>query len=376
MGQSLQLFDQFERTDHRQARRSEPDFEFLNRSAWPACANIREVLERWFAAYPAGHKRDLHARFRKGDHNYAAAYFELYLYQVLSRLGLSPEVHPSPETSTRHPDFAIYGARASRCYVEANVVLKPRWDSEDPLENELLNVIDAVAEVQPTQVGVAVTTKGTLRNSHKQKPLQRQIREWLDSIDPMGLSPTDFENNPRLCISRDDWVAELVAFGPLTHPSRRLIHIGPTKGGISNEGPLLAETLNTKVKRYGTLDYPLILAINTNDVFTSGQEEHEALLGTRGGIWRTDSVDRHPRLHGVLFVRGLFPSNMHNVVSRLYLNPNTQACIPQELLTLSSMRQCNGKWHLTKGKSLGEILELPEDWPGEVTASKWHRPSQ
>ena len=376
MGQSLRLFDQFERTDHRHAYRSEPAFMFMNRSAWPAYANIREVLERWFAGYPASHKGDLHARFRNGDPNHVAAYFELYLHQVMSRLGLSPEVHPDPEIGKGRPDFAIAGAKGSRCYLEANVVCKPRWDSDDPLENELLDAIDAVAEPQPIQIGVAVSTKGTLRSSHGKKPLQREVREWLDSVDPIRLSRTNFDHNPRLCLRRDDWVAELVAFGPLSRSSRRLIQMGPTKAGFSDAGPLLAENLKKKVKRYGTLDRALILAINTNDVFTSGQDEHEALLRTQVGIWRTGSVGRRQRLHGVLFFRGLSPSNMHNVVSHLYVNPNTQADIPEELLKLSSMRQRNGKWHLKKGMNIGEILELPEDWPGEVTASKWYRPSQ
>ena len=376
MGQSLRLFDQFVRTNHRHAYRSEPDYEFVNRSAWPAYENIRKVLERWFAGYPTSHKDDLRARFRKGDHNHAAAYFELYLHQVMSRLGLSPEVHPDPEIGKGRPDFAIAGAKGSKCYLEANVVFKPRWDSDDPLENELLDAIDAVAEPHPIQIGVAVSTKGTLQRSHQRDPLQREVREWLDSIDPIGLSPANFDRIPRLCIRRDDWVAELVAFGPLSRSSRRLIQMGPTKAGFSDAGPSLAENLKRKVKRYGTLDRGLILAINTNDVFTSGRDEHEALLGTRDGIWRKDSAERHQRLHGVLFFRGLLLSNMHNVVSHLYVNPNTQADIPEELLKLSSMRQRNGKWHLKKGINIGEILELPEDWPGEVTASKWSRPSQ
>lgn len=59
MDQSLRLFDQFERTDHREARRSEPTFEFMNRSAWPACENIRDVLEQWFESYPASHDREV-----------------------------------------------------------------------------------------------------------------------------------------------------------------------------------------------------------------------------------------------------------------------------------------------------------------------------
>ena len=376
MGQSLRLFEQFVRTDHRPAHRSEPDYEFLNRSAWPACENIRDVLERWFAGYPASHKEDLRARFRKRDHNHAAVYFELYLHQVLSRLGLSPEVHPNPERGKGRPDFAIAGAKGSRWYLEAHVMHKPRWDSDDPLENELLDAINAVARPQPTQIGVAVRTEGTLKRSHRRDPLQRQVREWLDSIDPKALSPTDRHHNPRLYIRRDDWVAELVAFGPLSRPSRRLIHMGPTKAGFSNEGPLLADSLKKKVKKYGKLDRGLMLAINTNDVFTSGGDEYEALLGTREGIWHTDSAARNQRLHGVLFFRGLLPSNMNSVVSHLYVNPNTQADIPGELLKLNSMWQRDGRWHLRKGMSLGEILELPEDWPGEVTASKWYHPSQ
>ena len=52
MDHGIQLFDEFVRTDHRHAYRSEPTFEFMNRSAWPAYENIRKVLEQWFAGYP------------------------------------------------------------------------------------------------------------------------------------------------------------------------------------------------------------------------------------------------------------------------------------------------------------------------------------
>lgn len=365
----MALFDQFVRTDHRPAYRSESDYEFMNLSAWPAYENIRNVLERWFADYPASHKGDLSARFRKSDQNHAAAYFELYLYQILSRLGLSPEVHPDRGSGRGRPDFAIVGANGSRCYVEAHVVFKTRWSSDDPLENEHLDAIDDVAELQPTRIGVAVSTKGSLQRSHPKDPIQREVREWLDSIDPVGqLTPADFDRNPRLCIQRDDWVAELKAFGLLSHPSRRLIQMGPTRAGFSDEGPLLADSLKRKVKTYSKLDHGLILAINTNGVFTSGEDEHAALLGTESGIWRIDSTARHQRLQGVLFFRDLVPSNMHNVVYGLYMNPSIQADIPEELLKLNSKQHSNGEWHLKKGMSLGKLLGLPEDWPGEVTA--------
>jgi len=376
MNQSLRLFDQFVRTVHRPAPNSESDYEFWNRSAWPACENIRGVLERWFASYPASHKVDLRARFRERDQNHAAAFFELYLHQVLIRLGLSPEVHPKPGSGKGRPDFAVAGGGGSRCYLEANVVSKPRWFSADPLENELLDAINAVAETQPTWIGVAVSTKGILECSYKRAPIQREVREWLESIDPEVLSATAPSRNPSLRIQRDGWEVELVAFGPLPLPTRRLIQMGPTKSGFLDEGSQLAKSLKSKAKRYGKLDRPLILAINTNDVFTSGQDEHEALLGTRHVIWCDDSPTRHQRVHGVLFFRGLLPNNMHSVDSRLYVNPNIQADIPEELLTLSNMWQRNGKWQVKQGLSLGAVLELPDGWPGEVTVSSWHNPSE
>ena len=369
MGHDIRLFDQFIRTDHSPASRSERHFEFMNRSAWPAYENIRRVLEQWFTGYPTSHKGDLRARFRTGGHNHAAALFELYLYQVLSRVGLSPEVHPNPDRGRGRPDFAITSAMDSRCYLEAHVACKPRWDLASPLENELLDAIDAVVETEPTHIGVVVSIRGTPRRSYRKNLLQREVREWLVDIDQTALSLTNLEHNPRLWIRRDEWSAELTAFGPLSRPSSRLIQMGPTRTGRLDDGSSLAENLKKKVKRYGTLDRALILAINTNDVFTSGNIEHGALLGARNGIWSTDSAASRQRLHGVLFFRGLYPSNMHSVVAHLYVNPNTQADIPEELLKLNTKFESNGEWHLKKGMSLGEILELPEDWPGEVTPS-------
>ena len=345
----------------------------MNQSAWPAFENIREALERWFVPYPDHEKTDLRARFRKSDHNHDAAFFELYLHQVLTRLGLSPQVHPKPKSGKGRPDFAISGMDGRECYVEANVVIKPRWDSDDPLEDELLDAIDAVAEHQPTRIGVAVSTKGTLHRSHRRRTIQGEVGEWLSNIESDQLSLTDFDKNPRQRIQRDDWVAELEAFGPLSRPSRRLISIGPTKAGFSNEGPLVAKNLKSKAKKYGKLDRPLVLAINTSNVFTSTWDEHEALLGNLDGIWGTDADARSERLHAVLFFQGLVPSNMDSVGAHLYLNPNLQTDLPEELFRLSAMRWLGGKWCIERGETLGELLELPEDWPGEVSASNWSR---
>lgn len=371
MDRGLYLFDQGVRTEHRPAHRAQSEFDFMNRSAWPAYVNIREALERWFEDYPAVAQGDLRARFRRSDHNHQAALFELFLHQLLLRLGLPPEVHPTPGSGKGRPDFAVTGVNGSRCYVEASVVNKLRWDSENPLENEILDAIDAVAEDQPTRIGVAVSARGRLYRSHRRSSIQREVRDWLDRIDPLSLSPTHFDQNPHLRVRRDDWVAELTAFGPLPRPSKRLIQGGPTKAGFQDEGALLSDSLTRKARRYGALDHPLVLAVNTGNVFTDGWEEQEALMGDRDGLWRSGSAGRRQPVHGVLLFRGLVPSNMHAVVAHLYVNPHTQAGLPEELRGLTSVQLRDGKWQFERGNSCGELLELPGHWPGEVTSSRW-----
>ena len=101
MAPELMLFDDIQRTDHRPSTRGRSSFEFLNTSAWPACNNMRDRLEQWFERYPDSSKNDLRARFRKRDHNHGSSFFELFLHEVFSRLGLSPEVHPESQRGHR-----------------------------------------------------------------------------------------------------------------------------------------------------------------------------------------------------------------------------------------------------------------------------------
>ena len=122
MVRELALFDDIVRMDHRHSKRAGAAFDYLNTSAWPACHNMRDMLEQWLEGYPDSSKTDLRARFRKRDHNHGSAFFELFLHEVFSRLGLSPEVHPESQFSRARPDLAITSDSGGLYYVEANVM--------------------------------------------------------------------------------------------------------------------------------------------------------------------------------------------------------------------------------------------------------------
>ncbi len=165
--------------------------------------------------------------------------------------------------------------------------------------------------------------------------------------------------------------------------------MGPTKSGWGNDGQALRKNILEKAKQHGSLEHPLIIAMNTQSGFQDREDELAALFGREelswqedshgklvtlphlsrepDSVWRNRSGNRYSRLHGVLFFRGVRPSNVHDVVSHLYVNPYVETDIPDELLRLGSARVRNGQMQWEAGVPLGELLDLPGDWPGERT---------
>ncbi|MCY3934372.1 MAG: hypothetical protein OXG09_00010 [Chloroflexi bacterium] len=389
MVRELTLFDDIERTDHRPSTRARPSFDFLNTSAWPACHNMRDTLEQWFERYPDSSKSDLRARFRKRDHNHGSAFFELFLHEVFRRLGLSPEVHPESQCGRGRPDFATTSGSGGISYVEANVVGLKGFMAEDPLEDEVLDAIDALAVERPTGIALHARTRGNLAQSPPIRRIKAKVQRWVDRIDGKFRSPGSIEAEPSLEISHGSWVLTLAAIHRFEHDSKRLIHSGPGKGGPSSEGVALRKNVLAKAKQHRDLNRPLIIAMNTQSGFQDREDELSALFGQKLVSWQEDEhgnvvtlphVSREPdavwcnragsryrRLHGVLFFRGAWPWTAHSVTSHLYVNPYIQADVPRELLRLGSARVRNGEIRWEAGLPLGDLLDLPEDWPGERT---------
>lgn len=89
------IFDEIERTDHRQSAHAEGTFDFLNRVADPVFERERSLIESWFGAYPSGApddseaRRELRCRFRsKSDIDFSSAFWELYLHEAHRRAGI------------------------------------------------------------------------------------------------------------------------------------------------------------------------------------------------------------------------------------------------------------------------------------------------
>ena len=387
MSNDLTLFDEFRRTDGRQAKRRESTFSFYNRSAWRSAENVRVALEQWFADYPADSKRALCARFRDDDDNHHAAFFELLLHQVLLRLGLNPKVDPTPASSNDTPDFLITDILGQCYYIEAMVVVGMEVSTSNALLDEVLDAIDAIAEDEPSRVALWASVCGTLRQAPKVSQIVNEVTQWLATIDLASIVDGDIENNPSLPICRGEWVLKLTVSECLKEASDRLIHTGPIYTGSYNEPTVLRRNIRQKASKYSYLEHPLIVAISAPSQMSFMDREYlRSILysrehripqvddegnlppavhhGLRDGIWLGGSGVQHKELHGVLFLDGAGRRAAATGHTYTYINPYIDAKLPAELLQLGSARVEDGRVVYQEGPRLGEILGLPEDWPG------------
>ena len=329
MARELTLFDDIERTDHRPSTRARPSFDFLNTSAWPVYHNMRNTLEQWFERYPDSSNNDLRARFRKRDQNHESAFFELFLHEVFRRLELSPEVHPESHRGRGRPDFAITSGSGGISYVEANVVGLKGFMAEDPLEDEVLDAIDALAFERPTGIALHARTRGKLTQLPPLRRVKAEVQRWLDRIDGKFRGRDRIEAEPSLKICHGGWSITLAAFHRFEHDSKKLIHFGPGKGGPSSDGVALRQNILKKARQHRDLERPLVIAMNTHSGFQDREDELSALFGEGllswqeddhgnvvtlphvsrepDAVWRNLAGNRYSRLHGVLFFRGAWP---------------------------------------------------------------------
>ena len=115
------LFSELQRTFEGPKPYAEPDYEYLDRSARIEAISIRETMEEWLARYPEPDRPDLVARFRSPDEvQHRGAAFELYLHELLSRLGYELTIHPpTPSKKDTRPDFLAKHESEGAFYVEA-----------------------------------------------------------------------------------------------------------------------------------------------------------------------------------------------------------------------------------------------------------------
>jgi hypothetical protein len=281
----MTLFSSREHKDPEPRRPGEGRFAFLDRVASRWFGSVREVLEGWFAAYPASDAGRLRREFRGGDTAHTSAFFELYLHEIHRRAGFLIERDPPVEGTGRSPDFLMRKGDLA-FYLEATV--SSGQGAEDlRRERALETIYGIVGGVRSPDFGLRLEIAEYGTSDPPRRPLVVAISEWLQTLkvdEVASRNATRFEHLPNVRVPAGDWLLDLTAI-PLREaargdPERRALGVYPMQGGVIDTLSPLRNRLKDKAGRYGKLALPYVIAVNWMDQFAREESIMDVLWGT------------------------------------------------------------------------------------------------
>lgn len=384
------LFDNFARTDVTAKRNLESSFVFLNRSARPEIARVREFVELNVATYPSSEIDEFIARFRSGnDTHFNSAMFELLLYAALIRLGFKLQPHPPLSNgSTAHPDFLVSTLDGKQFYLEAVLASEIR-EANQGGEAIKGSVMDSLASVNHHNFMINIMEMGHPTTQPSGKKLAREVLKWLDSLDPEKvqeiIDKDGFDAFTPFSWEHEEW--SLIIWPIPLKASRRgkaRTLIGGSMGrvGFIDTWTPIRDAVKYKGSKYGQLEFPLLIAVNVDTFTLDPIDEMQALFGQEqfvisredperepemqripNGAWYGPSGPQYKRVSGAWFFNDLTPYTIASRRNTVYLNPWASASLPDSLLVMPHAIADEGMMKWSDGKSLREIFGLHEGWP-------------
>lgn len=381
MSNELHVFSDLERTEKDPSKFAESKYSFLNRSAWPACARIREIVNHWFDHYPNEHKADWKARFcSNNDVSLFSAFFELYCHEFCKAHGFEVEVHPSRlPVDSASPDFKLSRAGRDCCYFEATAIFE---DKQEAARDKILDPIyDGINSLDIWNWFVSVTASKHSHTAPSMKRLLAEIKRFCDSHDPDGVTTVD--SCPEFTFVDRDWHLDisLIPKKPeaRVHGRRSLGITAPATGGKWCDGASqVLDKLSKKTKRYKQIELPLIVAVACNDPLIENDDFLEALVGdgigngeisTKGslhgaklfGIWEGPGGPKNQRLSAVLQVGAVTPWTIASAKAKLWHCPWPTSAIPIDWWRIPQYAiGPSPKTSLVSvGETAADILEVP-----------------
>ena len=371
----MYLFDELDRTTHGPAPHSISDFGWMNISADPYAAKVRQFFEEVILRYPKLKRESLIARFRSEvDSDHRAALFELIVFAWLEAQDHKViEVEPSIDGSERHPDFLVEAPTCQQYYLEVT--------SKQPKPDPLAAIKDAVNNLC-SRLCFDLQWKGQPAEPIGVRKVKNRVKEYLRNFD-YSSDEASWE-----AIEVDVQGVKLIFKPSKLKPKGQegSMNIGTVIGdakSVSVKGGL-DRLLKRKASRYGRLDKPYLVAVTTQD-FTIGLNElSTALFGTLGmtvqttgnsvssqptrfadGIWRRSNHSwTNTRLSGVLLFADVRLTSFARRYPIFMTHPEPSHSVdPDWFKAQTFVVSENEIVEFKSGERVGAVFDLPEAWP-------------
>lgn len=378
------LFDSIRRIYLEAAKHNENTYDYYNISARTDITKVRDTLEGWFFNYPKEEKKELKSRFKK---DFDSAFYELFLYELFSKLGYKIIIHPDLPLSPKKPDFLI-SKDDLEIYVEAKVV-KNKTKEQEAFERKINEFYDNLNKLNSDNFLLDIESFNILTQKQPStKGIITYIEQELKKINPDILSEevnkNGFEKLPAIEYNNGDIhiiVKPIPVIPSARKENKRPIGIYPIETFWGGGEESLKDSIEKKAKRYGKLDKPFIVCMNSLDIKTSGKlDVDNAIWGSLALSWSTNPENRDEKwirqLDGVfldkkgarlknltgVFVSKIYPHNVPVANYWFYEHPFSENKMDFNKIGLKFNYINEGKIVDNTGDDIGDILEISKDW--------------
>jgi hypothetical protein len=385
------LFDEGPRTYTGPSEYAEGSLSFYGRSARPEVGRVRELIEQWLQSYPIDARRELIARMREDFGSFSAAFFELFVHQLLVATGHDVEPHPVIDGSDKRPDFRATPRKAGEpCYVEAITVSAESADRQRERRLHARIQDDLNAFRHPDFFFHIARLDGSPTEYPKRAEMHRFLRDALHGLDAAEIaarieSAESIDQSLRRRYLHKGMTLEVYPW-PKSERNRgrtdlRTIGAGPIRIIRSTAREAIRDAIKTKARRYGDLPHPYLVAVNcTAEWGVDDHEPPEALLGAEEVRWNEDgshqlaysgegafahrSRPTNTRVSGALVFRNLTPPSVTRADPRLFHHFAAKRPYSGPLDVLPHSRLQEGVLRDSEGTAdVALLLGLWPEWP-------------
>ena len=381
------VFDNVVRVDQTPRRENEERFTFWNRSASVYSGRVRSLIEDWFGHVERDHQPGLRGDLRSDDQRSAGAFWELYLHEGYRRSGYEVDIHPEVPGAQTRPDFRLRKHGYS-FYLEA--VSVGRRDTEVAERHRLAqfqSLLQAI-EIEDFKLRMEVRSVGPTSTSTKR--LRLDLQQWVAGLDPGDVGDRAdrtpdgprFDSLPTHTFAQEGWslIFHAIPLAPWArHTLRPALAIAGGGGGYNVDHVAgLKRALDSKRSKYGVLDAPLVVAIQSNTEIPTqvdeiahvlyGSTSHnlnrsEPTSGAIDGFWVADGGWRRSTVAQVITACGLTPFTVTQTVPQCWNTLQPGVAMPQQPDWIA--RTVLGERPAPAAStSLAEHFGLAADWPG------------
>lgn len=382
---AINVFDDIPRSDNGSPDQDETAFAYLNRSGRAEAARVRQLVNAWFAHYPATHRHALVARFRSTiDDQHKSAFFELFVHEfILVRGHKILAIEPRLSHSSKSPDFLVQTnpGHHHRFYIEC-VIATGRSQEETAAQARLNQALSAVDNTPSTAHFLDLSVHGTPNAPVSINRLRRMLREWI-----AGLREGDGAKQAAPFVYDEYGMRITLRPFPRFNRERPSRAIGVRHFPVQQVKPDrdIRAALEKKASPYGTLDHPYLVAVNAFGFFQREDAALDALLGIPAvvfrsaadremeteeirkpdGIWIGPRGPRKRGLSAVLSTEQIDPWNFASRRARLIRNPCAAAVLSPFFGGIDEFELRGDGFRLIEGARIGSIFGLPQGWPEE-----------